>query len=169
VSRPSSSASRAATTSAAPTSAATPRKNGSRHNIDADQIERGLQGGGGIDAHDVNRLSSYSDNNIGFGGYAKKDKLWWYGSCRHQNVQARFVNFPVKPQTTILNNYSAKVTFNLSQNNKLIGYTQPSQKKQLQRFDSFLLGVDTGINTSEATTWNQTSGRGCTRPSGTAF
>ncbi len=65
------------------------------------------------------------------------------------------MNFPVKPQTTILNNYSVKVTYNLSPNNKLIGYTQPSQKKQPQRFDSFLLGVDTGINTSEATTWNQ--------------
>lgn len=125
------------------------------HNIDADQLARGLQGGGGIDAVDVNRLSSYQDTNIGLGGYAIKDKLWWYGSYRHQDVKARFVNFPVKPQTTILNNYSAKITFNLSQNNKLIGYTQPSQKKQPQRFDSFLLGVDTGINTSEATTWNQ--------------
>jgi hypothetical protein len=61
----------------------------------------------------------------------------------------------VKPQTTILNNYSVKATYNLSQNHKLIGYTQPSQKRQPQRFDSFLLGVDTGINTSEATTWNQ--------------
>jgi outer membrane receptor protein involved in Fe transport len=125
------------------------------HNIDADQLARGLQGGGGIDAHDVNRLSSYQDANIGLGGYAIKNKLWWYGSYRHQDVKARFVNFPVKPQTTILNNYSAKITYNLSQNNKLIGYTQLSQKKQPQRFDSFLLGVDTGINTSEATTWNQ--------------
>jgi hypothetical protein len=124
-------------------------------NIDDDQLARGLQGGGGIDARDVNRLSSYQDTNIGFGGHAKKDKLWWYGSYRHQDVKARFVNFPVKPQTTILNNYSGKITYNISQNNKLIGYTQPSQKKQPQRFDSFLLGVDTGINTSEATTWNQ--------------
>jgi len=124
-------------------------------NIDGDQKSRGLTGGGGLNAEDTNRLSSYQDNNIGFGGYAKKDKLWWYGSYRHQDIKARFVNFPVKPQTTILNNYSAKVTYNLTQNNKLIGYTQPSQKKQPQRFDSFLLGVDTGINTSEATTWNQ--------------
>ena len=81
--------------------------------------------------------------------------MWWYGSYRHQDIKARFVNFPVKPQTTILNNYSVKLTYNLSQNHKLIGYTQPSQKKQPQRFDSFLLGVDTGINTSEETTWNQ--------------
>lgn len=125
------------------------------YNIDQDQIDRGLSGGGGLDPEEVNRLSSYQDINIGYGGHLGRDKIWWYGSYRHQDIQARYVNFPVKPQQTILNNYSAKVTYNLSQNNKLVGYTQPSQKKQPQRFDSFLLGVDTGINTSEATTWNQ--------------
>lgn len=124
-------------------------------NIDADQIARGLSGGGGLDPEDVNRLSSYQDENIGIGGFIVKDRMWWYGSMRHQDIKARYVNFPVKPQTTILNNYSAKLTYNINRNNKLIGYTQPSQKKQPQRFDSFLLGVDTGINTSEATTWNQ--------------
>jgi hypothetical protein len=124
-------------------------------NIDADQIARGLQGGGGLDPEDVNRLNKYQDTNLGLGGYLIKDRLWWYGSYRHQDIKARFVNFPVMPQTTILNNYSGKVTYNLSTNNKLIGYTQPSQKKQPQRFDSWLLGVDTGINTSEATTWSQ--------------
>jgi hypothetical protein len=125
------------------------------YNIDEDQIARGLRGGGGLDAEDVNRLSSYQDVNVGFGGYAIRDRLWWYGSYRHQDIKARFVNFPVKPQQTVLNNYSGKVTFNLNTNNKFIGYTQPSQKKQPQRFDSWLLGVDTGINTTEATTWNQ--------------
>lgn len=124
-------------------------------NIDQDQIDRGLGGGGGLDPEDVNRLSSYQDINLGFGGHLGRDRLWWYGSYRHQDIKARYVNFPVKPQQTILNNYSAKLTYNLSQNNKLVAYTQPSQKKQPQRFDSFLLGVDTGINTSEATTWNQ--------------
>jgi hypothetical protein len=124
-------------------------------NIDDDQIARGLTGGGGLDPEDVNRLNSYQDMNVGVGGYVIKDRLWWYGSYRHQDIQASYVNFPVKPQTTILNNYSAKVTYNLSTNNKLIGYTQPSQKKQPQRFDSWLLGVDTGINSTEATTWNQ--------------
>ncbi len=124
-------------------------------NIDADQVARGLQGGGGLRATDTNRLSSYQDENLGFGGYIGKDRLWFYGSYRHQDIKARFVNFPVKPQTTLLNNYSLKLTYNLSQNNKLIAYTQPTQKQQPQRFDSWLLGVDTGINTSEATTWNQ--------------
>jgi hypothetical protein len=123
-------------------------------NIDDDQIARGLRSGGGLEPEDVNRLSSYQDVNVGFGGYMIRDRLWWYGSYRHQDIKARYVNFPVMPQTTILNNYSAKVTYNLTTNNKFIGYTQPSQKKQPQRFDSFLLGVDTGLNTLEST-WNQ--------------
>ena len=125
------------------------------YNIDQNQIDRGLVSGGGLQPNEVNRLSSYNDNNIGLGGHIGKDKLWWYGSYRHQDIKARFVNYPVAPQQTVLNNFSAKATYNLSQNNKLIAYTQPSQKKQPQRFDSFLLGVDTGINTSESTTWNQ--------------
>ncbi len=123
-------------------------------NIDADQTALGLTGGGGLDPEDVNRLSSYRDVNVGFGGYVIKDRLWWYGSYRNQDIKARFVNFPVMPQQTILNNYSAKVTYNITTNNKFIGYTQPSQKKQPQRFDSFLLGVDTGLNTREST-WSQ--------------
>jgi hypothetical protein len=124
-------------------------------NIDDDQIARGLQGGGGLAPEDVNRLNQYQDTNVGFGGYVIKDRLWWYGSYRHQDIRASYVNFPVKPQQTVLNNYSAKVTYNLTTNNKFIFYTQPSQKKQPQRFDSWLLGVDTGLNLTESTTWNQ--------------
>ena len=125
------------------------------YNIDADQIARGVQAGGGLQPQDVNRLNQYQDSNVGVGGYVIKDRLWWYGSYRHQDIRARFVNYPVGPQQTVLNNYSAKVTYNLTTNNKLIFYTQPSQKKQPQRFDSWLLGVDTGINSTAATTWNQ--------------
>jgi hypothetical protein len=124
-------------------------------NIDSDQIARGLTAGGGLQPEDVNRLNQYQDTNVGFGGYAIKDRLWWYGSYRHQDIRARFVNYPVGPQQTVLNNYSGKVTYNLTTNNKFIGYTQPSQKKQPQRFDSWLLGVDTGINSTAATTWSQ--------------
>ena len=124
-------------------------------NIDADQIARGLTGGGGLQPQDVNRLNKYQDSNVGLGGYVIKDRLWYYGSYRHQDIRARYVNFPVKPQQTILNNYSAKVTYNLTTNNKFIFYTQPSQKKQPQRFDSWLLAVDTGLNLTESTTWNQ--------------
>ena len=124
-------------------------------NIDEEQVARGVTAGGGLQPQDVNRLNQYQDINVGFGGYVIRDRLWWYGSYRHQDIRARFVNYPVGPQQTLLNNYSAKVTYNLNSNNKFVGYTQPSQKKQPQRFDSWLLGVDTGINSTAATTWNQ--------------
>ncbi len=125
-------------------------------NIDADQIARGLQGGGGLEAEDVNRLNQLPGHERRV-RRLRRSRIGSGGTARTATRTSRpsYVNFPVKPQTTILNNYSAKVTYNLSTNNKFIGYTQPSQKKQPQRFDSLLLGVDTGINTTEATTWNQ--------------
>src|SRR5262245_46279518 len=44
-------------------------------NIDADQIARGLVSGGGLKPQDINRLSSYMDENVGMGGYVVKDRL----------------------------------------------------------------------------------------------
>lgn len=46
-------------------------------NIDADQIARGLSGGPGLPAEDVNRLESFCDFNVDAGGYLKKDKAWF--------------------------------------------------------------------------------------------
>lgn len=124
-------------------------------NVDADQIRRGAQGGGGLKPEDVNRLANYHDVNADIGGYLKKDRLWWYSSFRDQDVSARYVNFPVKPHRTRLTNLTGKGTYNLTQNNKLIGYGQYGRKHQPNRLDSFLLGNTTGINTSAETTWEQ--------------
>ncbi len=52
------------------------------YNIDAAQIAAGVTGGGGLEARDTNRLSSYSDKNADIGGFLKKDKAWWYASVR---------------------------------------------------------------------------------------
>ena len=51
-----------------------------------------------------------------------KDKIWWYGSLRDQNIKVALPNFPVKAFETGLRNMSAKGTYALSQNNKLTGY-----------------------------------------------
>lgn len=124
-------------------------------NVDADQIQRGAQGGGGLKPEDVNRLSNYHDANADVGGYLRKDRLWWYSSFRDQDVAARYANFPVKPHRTRLTNVTGKGTYNLTQNNKLIGYAQYGRKHQPNRLDSFLLGNTTGINTAAETTWEQ--------------
>ncbi len=121
------------------------------YNIDASQIALGVRGGGGLDARDVNRLTSYRDLNGDVGGYLKKDTIWWYGSIRRLDSSVRYVNFPVIPHKTHLGNETAKLTYQLSQNNKLIGYYQPSTKVQYNRLDRFLLGGTTAIhNTADA-------------------
>ncbi|MBI4486224.1 MAG: TonB-dependent receptor, partial [Acidobacteria bacterium] len=125
------------------------------YNIDADQVARGVTGGGGLEPRDTNRLAGYRDFNFGAGGYLMKDKLWWYGSARKVQIDARYTNFPVKPQTTILDNYTAKFTYNLTQNNKLIVFGVPNRKRQPQRFDSYLIGSAVAINTSQDSLWNQ--------------
>jgi hypothetical protein len=106
---------------------------GSR-NIDQRQLDLGVTGGFGLDARDTNRVDDYKDINGGAGGFILKDKIWWYGSIRHNASNVRFVNFPVKPQYTRLTNRNLKVTYNLTPNNKFIGYYNYVFKYQPERF-----------------------------------
>jgi outer membrane receptor protein involved in Fe transport len=125
------------------------------YNIDAAQIAAGVTGGGGLEARDVNRLSSYRDMNGDVGGYLKKDKMWWYASVRALDTAVRYVNFPVKPHETHLRNFTAKATYMLSQANKLIGYYQPSTKVQNNRLDRQLIGPTVAIHTTETASFRQ--------------
>lgn len=125
------------------------------YNIDAEQVQRGARGGGGLRPEDVNRLYRYHDVNGDVGGFVRKDRLWWYLSLRDQDVSARYTNFPVKPHRTRLSNYSWKATYNLSQNNKLIAYSQYGRKHQPTRLDAFLIGSTTAYQTTEESTWEQ--------------
>ena len=116
------------------------------YNIDAAQIAAGVTGGGGLEARDTNRLSSYSDKNADIGGFIKKDKAWWYASVRALDSSVRYTNYPVEPHKTELRNFTAKGTYQLSQNNKLVGYYQPSSKVQPTRLDRQLLNATTAIH-----------------------
>ena len=116
------------------------------YNVDAAQIKAGVTGGGGLDARDTNRMSSYSDKNVDIGGFLMKDKAWWYGSYRALDSNVRYTNYPVETFKTELRNYTGKATYQLSQNNKLIGYYQPSSKVQPTRLDRQLLNATTAIH-----------------------
>ena len=59
-------------------------------NIDDAQIARGVSGGPGLDARDVNRLQRFRDFTADAGGYLKKDKAWWYGAYRSTAVAQRY-------------------------------------------------------------------------------
>lgn len=110
---------------------------------------------GQLKPSDLNRMSRYYDLNADIGGFIKKDKLWWYFSTRDQNIQSQLPNFPVKPFETGLRNVSGKVTYALSQNNKLTGYAQAGRKSQPNRMDTFLVGALVARHNSEDSTWNQ--------------
>ncbi|MBI3401648.1 MAG: TonB-dependent receptor [Acidobacteria bacterium] len=124
-------------------------------NIDAAQIALGLKAGGGLTETDLNRLHKYYDLNGDAGGYLKRDKFWWYGSLRDQDVQSLLPNFPVKPFETLLYNISGKGTYALNTNNKLIGYAQWGEKQQPNRLDTFLVAATAALHTSADSTWNQ--------------
>jgi len=124
-------------------------------NIDADQIAAGVSGGGGLEPQDTNRLTSYRDLNADVGGFLQRDKLWWYASVRSLDSAVRYTNFPVKPHETHLGNFTSKVTYQLSQNNKLIGYYQPSTKVQKNRLDRQLLGGTAAIHLTDDASFRQ--------------
>ena len=64
-------------------------------------------------------------------------------------------NFPVKAFETGLRNLTGKVTYALSQNNKITGYAMGGEKHQPNRLDRFLVGPTVARHDSEESTWNQ--------------
>ena len=119
------------------------------YNIDAAQIARGVVGGGGLEPEDTNRLTLFRDDFAQLGGYIKKDKLWWFGAIRESENQIRQTNFPVKPFETTLRVYQGKGTYQLTQNNKFIGYYQWNTKDQPNRLDRFQLSATTAIHLTD--------------------
>jgi hypothetical protein len=87
-----------------------------------------------------NETLKYRDTNINVGGPIKKDKVWWYFSYRNQKTSVGQPNFiggaAGKSFDTLLWNPSGKTTYQINQNNKLIGYYQWGQKEQPNRLPS---------------------------------
>lgn len=112
---------------------------------------------GNLTPPDLNRMERYYDLNADVGGYVPglKDKLWWYGSVREQDVLTQVPNFPVKAFETRLRNLTGKLTYALSQNNKLTAYAQGGQKLQPNRMDRFLVAATVARHDTEESTWRQ--------------
>jgi len=117
----------------------------------------GVRNCGRLTPSDLNRMERYYDLNADVGGYVPglKDRLWWYGSVREQNIQTAVPNFPVKPFETRLRNLTGKLTYALSQNNKLTAYAQGGQKLQPNRMDRFLVAATVARHDTEESTWEQ--------------
>jgi hypothetical protein len=99
-------------------------------NVDADQKALGVGEG--------TRTLKYYDVNGDIGGPIKKDKLWYYVSLRRQNNTVTVAGFPVEnpgsfEQLTSLQNGTYKLTYQLSQNNKISHYVQYGRKLMPER------------------------------------
>jgi len=89
--------------------------------------------GSPIRAHS-NEIDRYYDHDINLGGPIKKDKLWIFGTYREQFNAVAQPNFTFdKSFDTKLWNPVGKLTYQVNQKNKLIGYYQWGQKEQLNR------------------------------------
>jgi outer membrane receptor protein involved in Fe transport len=120
-------------------------------NIDDAQVAAGVEGGGGLEPRDTNRMYSFRDDFAQLGGYIMKDKLWWFGAFRDSENQIRLTNFPVKPFRTTLRVYQGKGTYQLTQNNKFIGYYQWNTKDQPNRLNRHRLNATNSIHLEDTT------------------
>jgi hypothetical protein len=86
---------------------------------------------------DSNQIQKYNDFNLNVGGPIRHDKVWWYFSYRYQATDVGQPNFvgPIAGTAfhTDLWNPSGKITYQVNQNNKIIGYYQWGQKNQPNR------------------------------------
>ena len=73
-------------------------------------------------------------------------------------------NFPVKAFETRLRNLTGKLTYALSQNNKLTAYAQGGQKLQPNRLDRFLVGADVARHSARSRPGSSATGATPTRP-----
>lgn len=100
------------------------------HNIDAEQIARGVSGGRGLAARDVNRLQSFRDFTADAGGFLKRDRLWWYGAYRNSAVAQRYpwlLDTATNLKAAVA---TGKGTYVLAPAQKIVGYLQRQMFKQ---------------------------------------
>ena len=91
------------------------------------------QGGYGF-REGANEVLRYYDVNFNVGGPIKKDKAWWNFSWRRQFNAVEQPLFTFDQSFDTWNqNPSAKVTYQLNQKNKIIGYYQWNMKEQPNR------------------------------------
>ena len=116
-------------------------------NIDSNQLARGVSGGPGLDARDVNRLQRFRDFNADLGGYAKKDVVWLYTAYRNTQLRQRYAWLLDTAATLNATVATGKVTYKPSPRQTLVGYVQHERFDQSSYFNA---GASQPIQTSDA-------------------
>ena len=103
-----------------------------------------------------NEIDRYYDTAINIGGPIRRDKVWWFGTYRTQFNAIQQPNFTFdKTFNTKLWNPVGKVTYQVSQRHKLIGYYQWGQKIQANRlpFGTYTYTSDSATNRQDSGSW----------------
>ncbi len=97
-----------------------------------------------LSREEANTLLSYKNFNASLGGPIVKDKVWWYfGYLRQQNVVYQPAGGSILDGTefvTKLENFTGKLTYQMTPQDKFLGYLQYGIKKQPFRTDSVVTG-----------------------------
>jgi carboxypeptidase family protein/TonB-dependent receptor-like protein len=99
-------------------------------NIDDRQKALGVAGTVAVKTEDINRVQEFRDFSTDLGGFVIKDRLWWYGAFRRQQLEQGSPTLLDALQRLSLNVYTAKVTSNLTPNNRLTWYYSLGIKRQ---------------------------------------
>ena len=103
-----------------------------------------------------NEIDHYYDTAINMGGPIKKDKIWWFGTYRTQkNAVAQPLFQFDKTFDTKLWNPVVKGTYQVNQNNKIIGYYQWGQKLQPNRLTNagYTYATEGSTNKQDSGSW----------------
>jgi len=115
------------------------------HNIDADQLAKG------VTSVETNRIDNIRDLNASIGGFLVKDQLWWFGSYRRQHLSVAQPNLLNSLFLTDLSNGTGKLTYQVSKNNKLVGYMMYGVKHQPYRMVAQSVTGSTAIYNANST------------------
>ena len=128
------------------------------HNIDSQQIAKGLTGSNALTVNDLNRLTGFKDFDADLGGFVIKDRLWWYGAARHTVTGQRYPTLVDDVQDTTVPVYTGKGTYNLTSQHKLIGFYQHANKHQPDYLGAILIpgGRATSAIMHANTVWDST-------------
>ena len=128
------------------------------HNIDSQQIAKGLTGSNALSVNDLNRLTSFKDFDADLGGFIVKDKLWWFGAARHTVTGQRYPTLVDDVQDTTVPVYTGKGTYNLTASQKIVGFYQHADKHQPDYLGAILIsgGRATPAIMHANTVWDST-------------
>jgi hypothetical protein len=99
-------------------------------NIDSRHLALGVAGTAAVRTEDLNRVKEFRDLSTDLGGYVIKDRLWWYGAFRRQQLEQGNPVLLDALHRLSLTVFTAKVSANITENQKASWYYSLGTKRQ---------------------------------------